>query len=83
MSRPQQSGKLTPVLQLHVFFRFHFGDPRDFLPALIGASAGYSPKVDRTNNYPHMSPLLGARTLLGAPGLTTRSEDATRGSWPY
>ena len=26
---------------------------------------------------------LGARTLLGAPGLTTRSKDATRGSWPY
>ena len=25
--------------------------------------------------------LLGARTLLGAPGLTTRSKDATRGSW--
>ena len=24
-----------------------------------------------------------ARTLLGAPGLTTRSKDATRGSWPY
>ena len=24
--------------------------------------------------------LLGARTLLGAPGLTTRSKDATRGS---
>ena len=21
--------------------------------------------------------------LLGAPGLTTRSKDATRGSWPY
>ena len=27
--------------------------------------------------------LLGAKTLLGAPGLTTRSKDATRGSWPY
>ena len=27
--------------------------------------------------------LPGARTLLGAPGLTTRSKDATRGSWPY
>ena len=40
--------------------------------------------------------LLGARTLVGAPGLctrnkklleapgrTTRSKDATRGSWPY
>ena len=41
--------------------------------------------------------LLGARTLLGAPGLATRSKDATngvpgltisskdatRGSWPY
>ena len=26
---------------------------------------------------------LGARTLLGAPGLTTSSKDATRGSWPY
>ena len=25
----------------------------------------------------------GTRTLLGAPGLTTRSKDATRGSWPY
>ena len=24
---------------------------------------------------------LGARTLLGAPGLTTRSKDATRCSW--
>ena len=23
------------------------------------------------------------RTLLGAPGLTTRSKDATRGSWPH
>ena len=22
-------------------------------------------------------------TLLGAPGHTTRSKDATRGSWPY
>ena len=21
--------------------------------------------------------------VLGAPGLTTRSKDATRGSWPY
>ena len=43
-----------------------------------------------------MPSLLGARTLLGAPGLTTRnnkllgakgiatrSKDATRGSWPY
>ena len=42
-----------------------------------------------------MAVLLGARTLLGAPGhttgrkligapgLTTRSKDATRGSWPY
>ena len=28
-----------------------------------------------------LASLLGARTLLGAPGLTTRSEDATRGSW--
>ena len=27
--------------------------------------------------------LLGARMLLGAPGRTTRSKDATRGSWPY
>ena len=27
--------------------------------------------------------LLGARTLLGAPGMATRSKDATRGSWPY
>ena len=26
--------------------------------------------------------LLGARTLLGAPGRTTRSKNATRGSWP-
>ena len=25
--------------------------------------------------------LLGARTLLGAPGIATRSKDATRGSW--
>ena len=24
---------------------------------------------------------LGARTLLGAPGIATRSKDATRGSW--
>ena len=24
---------------------------------------------------------VGARTLLGAPGLSTRSKDATRGSW--
>ena len=23
------------------------------------------------------------KKLLGAPGLTTRSKDATRGSWPY
>ena len=23
------------------------------------------------------------RMLLGAPGLTTRSKDATKGSWPY
>ena len=27
--------------------------------------------------------LLGARTLLGAKGIATRSEDATRGSWPH
>ena len=27
--------------------------------------------------------LLGARTLLGAKGIATRSKDATRGSWPY
>ena len=27
--------------------------------------------------------LRGTRTLLGAPGLTTRNKDATRGSWPY
>ena len=27
--------------------------------------------------------LLGTRTLLGAPGLTSSSKDATRGSWPY
>ena len=26
---------------------------------------------------------LGTRTLLGAPGIATRSKDATRGSWPY
>ena len=26
---------------------------------------------------------IGARTLLGAPGIATRSKDATRGSWPY
>ena len=25
----------------------------------------------------------GARTLLGAKGIATRSKDATRGSWPY
>ena len=30
-----------------------------------------------------LAALLGARTLLGAPGLTTRSKDATKGSWPY
>ena len=30
----------------------------------------------------HFAPfLLQARTLLGAPGLATRSKDATRGSW--
>ena len=23
------------------------------------------------------------KKLIGAPGLTTRSKDATRGSWPY
>ena len=30
-------------------------------------------------------PLKAARNkkLLGAPGIATRSEDATRGSWPY
>ena len=28
---------------------------------------------------PSLSVLLGARTLLVAPGLTTRSKDATRG----
>ena len=27
--------------------------------------------------------LLGARTLLGAPGIATSSKDATTGSWPY
>ena len=27
--------------------------------------------------------LLGSKKLLGAPGITTRSMDATRGSWPY
>ena len=29
----------------------------------------------------HRSLLLGARTLLGAPGIATRSKDATRCSW--
>ena len=28
-------------------------------------------------------PRLGTRTQLGAPGIATRSKDATRGSWPY
>ena len=28
-----------------------------------------------------LASLLGARTLLGAPGIATRSKDATRGSW--
>ena len=28
-----------------------------------------------------LASLLGAKTLLGAPGLTTRSKHATRGSW--
>ena len=27
--------------------------------------------------------MLGARTLVGAPGIATRSKDAIRGSWPY
>ena len=27
--------------------------------------------------------MLGARTLLGAPGIAIGSKDATRGSWPY
>ena len=27
--------------------------------------------------------ILGARTLLGAPGIAIRSKDAARGSWPY
>ena len=27
--------------------------------------------------------ILSNKKLLGAPGLTTRSKDATRGSWPY
>ena len=27
--------------------------------------------------------LLGARTLVGAPGIATGSKDATRSSWPY
>ena len=30
-----------------------------------------------------LASLLGAKTLLGARGLTTRNKDATRGSWPY
>ena len=30
-----------------------------------------------------MEALLGARTLLGAPGIATRSKDATRGSWHH
>ena len=30
-----------------------------------------------------MALLLGARALLGAKGVATRSKDATRGSWPY
>ena len=25
----------------------------------------------------------GNKKLLGAPGIATRSKDATRGSWPY
>ena len=35
---------------------------------------------------PGLKVLLGTasnKELLGAPGLDTRSKDATRGSWPY
>ena len=31
----------------------------------------------------HEHKLLVARKLLGAPGIDTRSKDATKGSWPY
>ena len=39
----------------------------------------------KENRFTHSykSCLLGARTLLGAPGLATRNKNATRGSWPY
>ena len=35
----------------------------------------------RTLLVPGIASLLGARTLLGAPGIAPRSKDATRGSW--
>ena len=38
--------------------------------------------VLRISPFPgRMGALLGARTLLGAPGIATRSKVATRGSW--
>ena len=41
---------------------------------------GRSGRIHLRSELPRPS-LLGTRTLLGAPGLTTRSKDATRGSW--
>ena len=38
-------------------------------------------KVAAKRNAKAAKDTLGARTLLGAPGLTTKSKDATRGSW--
>ena len=37
------------------------------------------------SNIQQLIPAIGrsARTLLGAPGIATRSKEATRGSWPY
>ena len=31
----------------------------------------------------HVTTMTSCKKLLGAPGRTTRSKDATRGSWPY
>ena len=49
-----------------------------FVPSSLPASKGSSP---RDSGPRVVQDLLEARTLLGAPGITTRNKDATRGSY--
>ena len=59
--------------------------------ASLGEDLASEPEPEEENlavtifgkEYEGGSDTLWERTLLGAPGIATRSKDATRGSWPY